>query len=883
MKDFTRVIMTLLMLCAAGTSSAGEKGTIETYDFVALFNGGYTTINSSGTKNFEGKSLKVISSFANAEGEVGANVGGRIAALYQKGNGTNFWMRDASRPWFVSAGKTSYMAFDNLKAGDVVKIVGYLHPLTILCNNVEGYENGKAFDATYTEEAPLELVAKTDGYIYGSYGPLTAITKITVETSAVETTNDPIISVTGAMYEKRIVTIDANTGSAGTEQTVYYTLDGSDPTKDSEKYTDPFSVFQSTMVKAIAYCGESASNVVTLEVEAGATIKLNDPELSINSMLAKGSLFSPVYTVSVDNSQLIGAPIASLQAMFLGEDVTADLVAGTFIPKTNGELIVTSTAEGYESSMVTEKVYSSYAQVYASADYSTLTDEASVLNVLGNDWAKMGSTRWANWNKYNATYGEKYVIYGYTGEDEGSTYLDNDNKVRGSKGILFMESFGFGRGISGTTRVFIDGINKSEDITLYRVINSKGLDVNTYTETFVKTTYNDGMLSSEFNIPGCETLCQVIIYSPVLSTTYTVKFINTEDWEKIYVWIWNDEGSLYEYWPGEEIMKTGEQVDGHDVYVWAYTGDFVPTYIIFGNGNIGQTNDLEFVNNGIYNLDGFVRIDEEADPEVYTEFVAETGTLTYYYDNKREKRTGVTELYDPVGNPDAVRFTGYYNKIQKAVIDPSMKDAPLTSTVGMFYGGMNTESFRIQTLYKMTAIEGLENLNTALVTDMNSMFFSCSGLTMLDLSSFNTANVTNMNGMFLGCNNLQMVDVSSFDISSVTDLRMMFSGCSKLTTICCFSDWGSSSAQSDNMFMGCSSLVGGQGTTFDSSNVDKTYARPDGGAEAPGYFMADTMTGISLTTSPSRVSEGSIYNLKGQRLSKPAKGINILGGKKILR
>ena len=91
-------------------------------------------------------------------------------------------------------------------------------------------------------------------------------------------------------------------------------------------------------------------------------------------------------------------------------------------------------------------------------------------------------------------------------------------------------------------------------------------------------------------------------------------------------------------------------------------------------------------------------------PEVYTEFVESMGTLTYYNDGKREERTGITELYDPVGNPDAVRFTGYYNKVVKAVIDPSMKDAKLTSMNGMFYGGFNIGSFTLQGLTKMTAI-----------------------------------------------------------------------------------------------------------------------------------------------------------------------------------
>ncbi|MBQ7462570.1 MAG: hypothetical protein IJS63_10045, partial [Bacteroidaceae bacterium] len=100
----------------------------------------------------------------------------------------------------------------------------------------------------------------------------------------------------------------------------------------------------------------------------------------------------------------------------------------------------------------------------------------------------------------------------------------------------------------------------------------------------------------------------------------------------------------------------------------------------------------------------------EQAPKVYTEFVEETGTMTYYYDGKINFRSGVTELYDP----EATRFAGYKNDVQKAVIDPSMKDAPLTSTKEMFYD-----------LRFMTSIEGLENLNTSGVTNMEGMFENC--------------------------------------------------------------------------------------------------------------------------------------------------------------
>ncbi len=260
----------------------------------------------------------------------------------------------------------------------------------------------------------------------------------------------------------------------------------------------------------------------------------------------------------------------------------------------------------------------------------------------------------------------------------------------------------------------------------------------------------------------------------------------------------------------------------------------------------------------------------EKSAEVYTEFDEATGTLTYYYDDKKASRTGVTEVYDPEDH-DALRFKGYYKKVTKAVIDPSMKDAPLTSMYSMFFGGTGQDPFGIYALENMTEIDGLENLNTSTVTDMESMFFGCYALTSLDLSSFNTSAVTNMNGMFsmcqaltqldlssfntsnvkdfncmfVFCNKLKMIDVSSFDISKATDMRQMFSYCGELTTICCDKDWSSTSANSEYMFSTSRKLMGGKGTAYDSNFLDATYARPDGGTSSPGYFTAGVVGDVN--------------------------------------
>ena len=92
------------------------------------------------------------------------------------------------------------------------------------------------------------------------------------------------------------------------------------------------------------------------------------------------------------------------------------------------------------------------------------------------------------------------------------------------------------------------------------------------------------------------------------------------------------------------------------------------------------------------------------------------------------------------------------------------------------------------------------------------------------------------------------------------------------------------------MFRGCEKLVGGKGTPFDDAFTDKSYARPDGGTGSPGYFTADTMTGIKANENKQQSTDNRIYNLAGQQImngkwsnGKLPKGINIVGGRKVLK
>ena len=129
----------------------------------------------------------------------------------------------------------------------------------------------------------------------------------------------------------------------------------------------------------------------------------------------------------------------------------------------------------------------------------------------------------------------------------------------------------------------------------------------------------------------------------------------------------------------------------------------------------------------------------------------------------------------------------------------------------------------------------LSNFHTSNVIDMSQMFQN-SKVTNLDLSNFDTTKVINMSKMFQG-SEITIIDLSNFNTSKVTNMGYMFSGATSLKTIYVSDKFNVSNVTtSTKMFYDCTSLVGGAGTKYNSSHVDKAYAHIDGGTSNPGYF-----------------------------------------------
>ena len=172
------------------------------------------------------------------------------------------------------------------------------------------------------------------------------------------------------------------------------------------------------------------------------------------------------------------------------------------------------------------------------------------------------------------------------------------------------------------------------------------------------------------------------------------------------------------------------------------------------------------------------------------------GTLTFQY--------GYKKTLDAKMNEYKLEITSYWqshsSEVTRVVFDKSFASARPTNCVEWF-----------RNFTKLTTIDGIENLNTSNTESMRAMFYGCSQLTSLDLSTFDTQNVNLMDYMFYGCSNLTTIYAS--------DKFIVQEGTTGV-----------------NMFVGCPKLQGD--IIFETTKTDIAYAKLDG-----GYFKDKNLEG----------------------------------------
>lgn len=150
-----------------------------------------------------------------------------------------------------------------------------------------------------------------------------------------------------------------------------------------------------------------------------------------------------------------------------------------------------------------------------------------------------------------------------------------------------------------------------------------------------------------------------------------------------------------------------------------------------------------------------------------------------------------------------------FSKLEKIQGMTNLNTSQVTNMNGMFYG-----------CFALTNLD-ISNFDTSLVTDMSSMFYGCKYLTNIEVSKFNTALVTNMSGMFESCQALSNLDISNFITSKVGNMNSMFSNCTALTNLNLSSFDTSNVTQMTQMFFGCNSLKILDLSNFNTSNVTR--------------------------------------------------------------
>ena len=186
--------------------------------------------------------------------------------------------------------------------------------------------------------------------------------------------------------------------------------------------------------------------------------------------------------------------------------------------------------------------------------------------------------------------------------------------------------------------------------------------------------------------------------------------------------------------------------------------------------------------------------------QAYAMFDDATGTLTFSYGTKPE---GAYALNQERPEPE-----WRMQEIWTVVFDASFAYARPTSCSHWF-----------KDCIYLTRIEGIWNLNTENVTDMNSMFLGCSRLSSLDLTNFDTGKVTDMSCMFQNCYDLTSLDVTNFNTEKVTDMCRMFFGCHKLTSLNVSKFNTTEVTDMSDMFEDCYALTSLDLTNFDTGKV----------------------------------------------------------------
>ena len=379
-------------------------------------------------------------------------------------------------------------------------------------------------------------------------------------------------------------------------------------------------------------------------------------------------------------------------------------------------------------------------------------------------------------NEYELNSGEKLPKW-YTHDTEISKVVFEASfaNARPTTCYAWFKNFTFLKQIEGIENLNTENVKDMRDM-FYDCSGLISLDVTHF------NTENVTSMSSMFNSCRGLTSLDVTHFNTANVKNMSFMFSSCNKLKEIYV---------------SDKFVTDDVIDSE--YMFSYCGSL--------SGDIDWTSDKATDKTYAKTGGGYFR-DKAYDNRPWVKYA--DGTLTFRCGYK--KTLGENE-YELNSGEKLPKWYTHDTEISKVVFEASFANAKPTSCYAWF-----------QDFKNLTQIEGIENLNTANVTDMSYMFKNCSNLAKLDVTHFNTAKVTTMNSMFTRCSNLAELDVTHFNTANVTNMYEMFNGCSNLVKLDITHFNTAKVTTMFGMFTRCSNLVELDVTHFNTAEVtDMSY------------------------------------------------------------
>ena len=340
------------------------------------------------------------------------------------------------------------ITFTNEKASSTNPVANYSNPVrlyqgsSVAIEIESGYKMTEILivsDGTAKYKTALENSLTGVGYTYTSSGnnytvtleatkfkidKLTAqarfksLTVTYVATSEDAVPSAPELTSSCKFLEEQVVEISCSTDGAK----IYYTTDGTDPTKESTEYSEPFTVAETTTVKAIAVNENGSSEVATATYTKGELMSIAQAKAAYDAASADTEVFidlaGAVVTVNKGQYLFIQNETTGINIYASGADYepgtqfTAGVLSGTSTAYNNMHQISSAEFSKVETTTTTvEPIEVTVADLADAEKYATYEGRYVKLTgvTLAGKTITQGEYTYAAYDRFSLDFETKYA------------------------------------------------------------------------------------------------------------------------------------------------------------------------------------------------------------------------------------------------------------------------------------------------------------------------------------------------------------------------------------------------------------------------------------------------------------------------------------------